>query len=153
VNPLSLNNSSLSTPSFYRLLMIEAFQRTKEWHNNAISGALTNWIDPKCILFIVPRYLVSPLSSSYKYFMLRVVPTSVENRRTLDDPSLYGLFDCHPRKFLWRKPWKTDNLPSISIRIVPSSFWRKKEYTTFYKPLNLKKEIIWSSLIHWNISR
>lgn len=123
--------------------MIEAFRRTKEWHNNTISGALTNWIDPECILFIAPWYLGSPrLSPSHKYFMPRVVPTSVENRRTTNDPSLYGPFGGHPRKFLRRKPWKTDNLPSISIRIALSPFWRRKKKDILYKPLNLKGEII-----------
>lgn len=120
--------------------MIEAFRHTKEWHNNAISDALTNWIDRECILFM-PRYLGRPFL--YKYFMPRVVPTSVENRRTSDDPSLYGLFGRHPRKFLRRKPWKTDNLSSISIRIAPSLFWKKKSIQDIlYKPLNSKEEIV-----------
>lgn len=124
--------------------MIEAFRHTKEWHNNAISDALTNWIDRECILFM-PRYLGRPFL--YKYFMPRVVPTSVENRRTSDDPSLYGLFGRHPWKFLRRKPWKTDNLSSISIRIAPSLFWKKKVYRIFYISLWIQKKKSYSRSI------
>lgn len=89
------------------------FQKLRGSYNNVINDALTNWIGGECILFIVPVPWRAPaINISWR----PSIPVSVENRRTFSDhPSRCASRATHPRKIFAGKPWRTDNLPSISI--------------------------------------